>query len=113
VDQAKLEDLRVVLEGERGTVDRQLADYAGPDLGSSGEEGFSDSAHATAERDELLLVVEQLQMHKDELGAALDRIHRGTYGMCERCGQPIPEERLEAIPATRLCVTCKQTAAAQ
>jgi DnaK suppressor protein len=32
----------------------------------------------------------------------------GTYGLCERCGQPIGDERLEALPAARLCMTCKR-----
>ena len=37
---------------------------------------------------------------------ALDRLDRGTYGLCESCGEPIPFERLEAIPHARLCVAC-------
>jgi DnaK suppressor protein len=30
----------------------------------------------------------------------------GTYRRCQRCGQEIPGERLDALPATRTCVTC-------
>ncbi|QZN85877.1 TraR/DksA C4-type zinc finger protein [Cellulomonas sp. C5510] len=41
-----------------------------------------------------------------EVDAALDRLDRGTYGTCERCGQPIPVERLRALPAARTCVAC-------
>lgn len=37
---------------------------------------------------------------------ALERIEDGTYGWCERCGEPVPFERLEAIPWARLCVAC-------
>jgi len=37
-------------------------------------------------------------------------VDRGTYGVCERCGQPIAVERLEAIPWARLCIGCKQKA---
>jgi hypothetical protein len=33
----------------------------------------------------------------------LDRLARGQYGRCEHCGRPIPDERLEAVPATRFC----------
>jgi len=39
---------------------------------------------------------------------AVDRLESGTYGRCVRCGQPIPPERLEAIPDTDRCVTCQQ-----
>ena len=41
-----------------------------------------------------------------DIDAALARIDRGTYGLCERCGVPIAIERLEAIPHTRSCVAC-------
>jgi DnaK suppressor protein len=39
---------------------------------------------------------------------ALDRIEQGTYGMCRDCGEPIAEARLNAIPWTRVCITCKE-----
>ena len=42
-----------------------------------------------------------------EVQQALARIDNGTYGICSNCGQPIPEERLEAIPWATLCVTCE------
>ena len=42
----------------------------------------------------------------DEIDAALARMGSGAYGLCESCGAPIPHERLEAIPHTRLCVAC-------
>ena len=42
-----------------------------------------------------------------EVQPALVRIENGTYGICTNCGQPIPEERLEAIPWATLCVTCE------
>src|SRR5580704_13922439 len=39
---------------------------------------------------------------------ALYRMERGTYGICRDCGDPIAAARLEAIPWTRVCITCKQ-----
>jgi RNA polymerase-binding protein DksA len=38
-----------------------------------------------------------------EIDDALDRIENGTYGICEGTGQPIPKERLEAMPWARYC----------
>ena len=38
---------------------------------------------------------------------ALWRIEKGTYGVCRDCGEQIPEARLNAIPWTRVCITCK------
>ena len=37
---------------------------------------------------------------------ALDRLDLGHNGTCERCGEPIPEDRLEVFPRATLCVPC-------
>ena len=39
---------------------------------------------------------------------ALWRIGQGTYGVCRDCGEPIAPARLNAIPWTRVCITCKE-----
>src|SRR5476649_2302195 len=39
---------------------------------------------------------------------ALVRMEKGTYGICRDCGDPVAPARLEAIPWTRSCITCKQ-----
>jgi len=41
-----------------------------------------------------------------EIDYALKRIEDGTYGICEVDGEPIPKQRLEAIPWARFCVKC-------
>lgn len=37
---------------------------------------------------------------------ALEKAEEGSYGICDRCGEPIAEARLEALPASSLCVSC-------
>ena len=39
---------------------------------------------------------------------ALLRIDDGTFGVCERCEEPISPKRLEARPVTTLCIRCKE-----
>jgi DnaK suppressor protein len=39
---------------------------------------------------------------------ALTRIRQGRFGICEECGRPISEARLEVVPWTRLCRDCKE-----
>ena len=39
---------------------------------------------------------------------ALVRLEKGTYGICRDCGEPIAPPRLNAIPWTRVCITCKE-----
>jgi len=43
-----------------------------------------------------------------EIDYALEKIKNGTYGICEGCGEEIPEERLCAIPWTRFCAKCAE-----
>ncbi|WP_348774208.1 TraR/DksA C4-type zinc finger protein [Micromonospora sp. WMMD1155] len=39
---------------------------------------------------------------------ALGRISDGTYGLCERCHESIPAERLDVLPHARFCVPCQE-----
>jgi RNA polymerase-binding protein DksA len=112
LDGAAIAALRSALESERETLRREIAAEGGaPDSGDLGmdlERGFADSAHVTAERARVVAMLERLRRNLREVGAALERIDRGTYGRCERCGRAIGRERLEALPSARLCITCKQ-----
>jgi RNA polymerase-binding transcription factor DksA len=55
-------------------------------------------------------MVEQARTQLSEINEALERLRRGSYGVCERCGRKIPGERLGAQPATRTCVECATAA---
>jgi DnaK suppressor protein len=41
-----------------------------------------------------------------EIDAALARIAKGTYGICEECGAAIPKDRLKVVPYTPYCINC-------
>jgi DnaK suppressor protein len=49
----------------------------------------------------------ELEKLQDEVTAALVKLEMGTYGMCQECGRPIPEGRLEALPWATRCVDCQ------
>ncbi|WP_327000637.1 TraR/DksA family transcriptional regulator [Dactylosporangium sp. NBC_01737] len=44
----------------------------------------------------------------EQITGALERIAQGRYGNCDRCGMPIPRERLQVLPHARCCVPCQQ-----
>ncbi len=116
MDQATIDEIRARLEEEKAAVERQLAEQGaspGGDVEVAVDEGFADSAQATMERSQQLALIEKLRDQHVEVAAALERIGSGTYGRCERCGRQIDEERLEAIPTSRLCVSCKQSVGAR
>ncbi|WP_067499305.1 TraR/DksA C4-type zinc finger protein [Actinoplanes sp. TFC3] len=58
------------------------------------------------ERAQLTALLDAKRRLISELDEALQRLDAGTYGVCERCGNAIPGERLEARPAARTCVGC-------
>jgi RNA polymerase-binding transcription factor len=49
---------------------------------------------------------EQLAVMRADVVRALEKIDDGTYGLCDRCGASIPDERLEARPWSVRCVAC-------
>jgi len=100
-------DYRSLLEGERQSLVHQLNE-----LGFGGEgrlnfdSNFADSSQVTAERGEVEALGAQLQEALHSVEAALQKLDNGTYGICERCGKPIAEARLEAKPASAFCIDC-------
>jgi RNA polymerase-binding transcription factor DksA len=60
------------------------------------ESGEGDSLAVERERD--LALSAQARAAVEEIDAALARLDNGTYGICQASGEPIPRERLEAIP---------------
>jgi len=104
--------LRDQLQEERDRVRDQLSrlghgtssDSVGASLDF--DENFADSGQVTAERGEVEALSGQLSETLQDIEDALAKFDAGTYGECEVCGQRIPEARLEAMPAARVCITC-------
>jgi RNA polymerase-binding protein DksA len=96
--------LRAQLVSERDRVHDQL-DKLGVSRDSF-DEGFADSGQVTAERSEVEALAGTLRETLTDIDAALAKFESGTYGICESCGGPIGEARLEAMPAARLCIKC-------
>src|SRR6188508_64483 len=44
----------------------------------------------------------------DKIQKAIDKIDKGTFGVCDDCGEKISVKRLEARPETTLCIRCKE-----
>ncbi len=59
------------------------------------------------EREKNLALIQNLEAKAASIERALAAMDKGRYGLCERCGQPIGEERLAVLPETTLCVKCQ------
>ncbi|GAA2065764.1 TraR/DksA family transcriptional regulator [Polymorphospora rubra] len=88
--------LSEITELQRG----RLTDSAGDD--------HADTGTKTLEREQEISLVNSILERITQVERALERLDEGAYGWCERCGNPIPVERLAAFPSATLCVTCKQ-----
>jgi RNA polymerase-binding transcription factor DksA len=58
------------------------------------------------ERAQLTALLATARDRVAEVDDALRRVDAATYGVCERCGRPIAEERLAARPFARCCMAC-------
>jgi RNA polymerase-binding protein DksA len=110
MDQQKLEYFTRRLLAEYDRIQRELGHYEQEitELNSPTVQEYEEKS-SLEEQKEFLTGL--LQHDADELVAvrdALRKVLEGTYGICERCGKPIEEERLEAIPTCRYCKSCKE-----
>jgi DnaK suppressor protein len=64
-------------------------------------------ASETYEREKDLAIGESLQGLLAQVRTALERVERGTHGLCDACGRPITRARLQALPSATLCVECQ------
>ncbi len=64
----------------------------------------ADIGTETFEREKDLSIIERVEAELADVEHALRRLDEGTYGLCEACGKPIDEARLDAVPAARLCL---------
>jgi DnaK suppressor protein len=103
---------RTALEERRDELRRELREHgADPDrdeVAFDDDAGFADRSHSTEERSRLIALVSALRADLLEVRRALAALDGGTYGTCERCGNPIGDERLDAIPWATLCIDCKR-----
>ena len=81
-----------------------LGDEAGELSRSTADNHLADTASETYERELDEGLEEDAQEQLREVEDALERLENGGYGTCTVCGKEIPEERLEAVPWTKLCI---------
>jgi len=70
------------------------------------DEHDPEGATIAFERSQIAALVRKARQRLDEVDAALARVRDATYGLCETCGRPIAQDRLEARPVARACIRC-------
>ena len=103
----KKKEARKVLDAKRrellsGTSDREeiLIENAAEDFDRLQQQMNREVAIRNLDRESKLL---------KEVQAAMNRVEEGTYGICLRCEEEIPEKRMKAVPLAAYCVGCQET----
>jgi DnaK suppressor protein len=107
-------DPREVLLAERERALRQVAalerEFAGlaeaASAGGTDDEHDPEGATLAFERQHAAALLERARDRLAAIEAALERVRQGRYGRCDRCGQPIGDDRLAARPAALTCIRC-------
>lgn len=106
----RLEEERTRLRSQIAAVAERPAEYR-PTVDSYYGNHLADAGTDTFEEEKALALEAHLAGLLNKVEEALRQFERGTYGICEACGQPIPPERLEALPYATTCLKCRQPAA--
>jgi DnaK suppressor protein len=108
-----LEAVRRELQARRASTSERVETLAQrPELGAA--QGFGkrigDGTTEAISRLTDISVGQTLETGLDRIERALAKLDEGTYGVCDGCGGPIAEKRLEAMPDSVLCVACAASA---
>lgn len=103
--------IRTRLEAKRAELQHEIDELIGEESSSSQrDQGVEDSGETAQDIQEIQREQSILQNQRlliTEVEEALKRLQDGTYGRCQSCGQPIPAQRLEAIPWATRDVACE------
>jgi len=67
----------------------------------------ADAATELFDAEQLAALRSRQEFEVREIDDALEKIKKGTYGICELCGRQIDPERLEVVPAAKNCINCE------
>ena len=84
-----------------------LGEDQGLEMGALGNH-MADDAGNLFEAQRLATISEDLRDSLVQVDAALERMDGGQFGTCQRCGNPIDPERLEALPHAAFCIDCQR-----
>lgn len=93
---------RAALEGQLKAITATPQDLGGISFGKRVGEGTSFAV----ERLSQIASHDRLQVTLGQVIRAQEKLTDGTYGTCDRCGEPIAPDRLDAMPWATLCMAC-------
>lgn len=100
---------RTELTGDLDHLESELRDLSiEQDAEGGSGNHYADDGSSLGEQERIGTMKANFLEQLAQIGQALERIEDGTYGTCQRCGQSIADERLEALPYTAFCIDCQK-----
>ena len=90
------------LDIARNVEDKRNLDLLEPDGGDS-----IDQATQSLDKEILFELSDNERQILRDIEAALRKINKNTYGLCEHCKKRIEKKRIKALPSARYCITCQ------
>jgi RNA polymerase-binding transcription factor DksA len=106
---ARLDEDRVSTEARIAALRRDFESIVSSSASAADDEHDPEGSSTAFDRQHVAALLGQAREHLAEIARAGQRLDDGSYGRCERCGQPIGPGRLDARPATTTCVGCAVT----
>ena len=88
-------------------------DHLQQEIESEIDYDLEEADEQITEHETAAILINILEIKVQDIEAALVAIEMGRYEYCERCGEAIEPERLQAKPDARLCIACQQTSEKQ
>src|SRR3954470_18472595 len=95
-----------VLRAQRGVITKAPERGSGVSFGKRVGDGTTEAVSRLTD----VGVVDSLNATEERMDGALQKLDEGSYGICDRCGEPIPPGRMEAAPESVLCGACGSAA---
>lgn len=121
MDKKTNEELKQKLEKQKLAIEEQLKVFAEQDPalkgdwdsrfprhdGGTGSSALEDAADEVEEYATRLPIEYNLELRLKNINLAIEKIKKGKYGVCEKCGKKIDPGRLGVCPEARFCVKCQ------
>jgi len=113
-----LKELKQELERRQERLEKELASFAHKDPLIKGDydtdfpdfnaQSSDESAMEVETYENTLPIEYALEKRLADVNEALEKMTKGTYGICDNCRQEMDEKRLRAMPEAKLCVKCRK-----
>lgn len=118
MNQNTINELKEKLTKEKAEVEQELQKFAKKDEKQKGDwdskfpnwdnsaaggSALETEADEVEEYERRLPIEHGLESKLKDINSALEKIAKDNYGLCEKCGKEIEEERLKTIPEAKFC----------